>query len=165
MGSLGGLPTYAPPPVKNPRPLEPAFSIDGVDFVVGLVSQWTKGPPDGAGSFRINNDTWMVIESRDGAHPVAAELFGALTGDGSNEASEFMTSDRKTWSFWFSGGGHVISNADALRKWIESYPGVVMTSEDPWRVWTTEHVKELRGPIPSKGAIWKLPKSKEGYYA
>ena len=134
-------------------------------FVVDLVSQWTKGPPDGAGSYRINNDTWMVLQSRDGAHPVAAEMFQKLNESHDSKAMPFITSDRRAWSYWFSGGGHTATYGKQLREWIENYPGVVVLSEDPWQVWTIEHVEELRGPTPSKGAIWKLPGSKEAYWA
>jgi hypothetical protein len=128
-----------------------------VPFVVDLISQWTKGPSDGAGSYRINDDTWMV--STGGPHPMAAELFRQLN---ESPAAAFFTSDRESWSYWFTGAGQTTSNGNLLRKWIEQgHPEAVVLSEDPWQVWTTEHAEKLRGPFPSKGSIWKLPRSKE----
>jgi hypothetical protein len=134
-----------------------------VPFVVDLISEWTRGPRGGDPG-NIHNDTWLVIQSRDGAHPVAAKLFQDLTSAGASaesDAAQFFTSDRQTWSYWLTGGGYVLDTGKELRRWIEAYP----RGDDAFRGRVAGVDFRLRErtsrPFPGKGASWKLPQTRQ----
>jgi hypothetical protein len=147
VASPGGSAPYAPPPVKNPQPLEPAFQIDGVPFEVDLISQWWGEH----GAVR----TWTIIRLAERTHPlkweaVAGALFHRLNTEIANdEHSRYVTTTRDSWSYLIPDKDENLeSNGDVLQQWIRNYPALDGIRSEAFSVWTAAHAREQRGPQP-----------------
>jgi hypothetical protein len=137
-----------PPTPPTRKELEPAFEIDGVSFVIDLISHWSRR----TGASR----TWMVIQLPERTFPlkweaVAGGLFRKLNTEVVNgeEQSLYVTTDRGSWSFCYPDADQNIDqNAAVLRQWIEQYLDLGGIRSEAFSVWTADHARELRGPRP-----------------